>query len=76
MSRIREIVKEYDLELLKQLELEEQEYDKLKKMRLKIETTLEELVIKILSKKYRNETRGLRNRTRNTIRNKKTKNRR
>ena len=78
MSSIREIEKEYDLEILKLLELEEEEYDKLKKIRLKIEkkeilekiyakdmdsetkleTKLEELEIKILRKRYRNETRG------------------
>ena len=80
MSGIGEIKKEYDLEILKLLELEEQEYDKLKEIRLKIEkkeilekvfaddmhkeieklkeieTKLEELEIKILRKRYRNET--------------------
>ena len=37
MSSIREIEEEYDLEILRLFELEEQEYDKLKKIRLKIE---------------------------------------
>ena len=46
MSSIREIEKENDLEILKLLELEEQEYDKLKKIRLKIEKK------EILEKKY------------------------
>ena len=37
MSSIREIEEEYDLEILRLFELEEQGYDKLKKIRLKIE---------------------------------------
>ena len=37
MSNITEIEKEYDLEILKLLELKEQEYKKLKNIRLKIE---------------------------------------
>ena len=37
MSSIEEIEKEYDIEITRLLELEEQEYDKLKGIRLEIE---------------------------------------
>ena len=36
MSSLKEIEEEYDLEILKLLELEDQEYDKLKKIRVKM----------------------------------------
>ena len=83
MPSLKEIEEEYDLEILKLLELEKKEYKKLNKIRLRtekieileiicakdmlskvkevkeIETKLGELEMKILRKRYRNETIGL-----------------
>ena len=57
MSSIEEIEKEYDIEILRFLELEEQEYDKLKEIRLEIEK--KEILEKIYVNVMHREIEGL-----------------
>ena len=58
MSSIEEIEKEYDIEITRLLELEEQEYDKLKEIRLEIEKK-KEILEKIYSKDMHREIEEL-----------------
>ena len=57
MLSIRETEKEYDLEILKLLEIEEQEYGKLKKIRLKMEK--KEILEKMYAKEVHSEIQEL-----------------